>query len=163
VIRKDALQAIAWTRRFGNFKTSCNSDERSVERSARSGVVQPVMRSLRLNHGRLPTTIQNKTRETVRAERTEGSGGEHGRPTIITENRKAARKHPVTEQCEVAVLTSVYTFNNEPNGWDRRPRLRGIAGDPSQADRLKFNYYFTVNIRTNTIITMTAISHCLRG
>src|SRR5690606_23191807 len=42
------------------------------------------MRSLRRNHGR-PLCLQcrMKTRETVRAERTGGSGVEHGRPTAI--------------------------------------------------------------------------------
>jgi len=41
----------------------------------------------------------------VRAER---SGVEHGRPLEVEpSHRAAARKHPVTEQSEVAVLTSV--------------------------------------------------------
>ena len=72
---------------------SCNSDERSVQRSARSGMVQPVMRSLRRNHGRPRiNSTERKIRETVRAERSGGSGAEHGRPTAMrrTKNQRGA-------------------------------------------------------------------------
>jgi hypothetical protein len=82
-----------------------NSNELSVKQSARSGVVQPVMRSLRRNHGRLlANNPERETRETVRAER---SGSEHGRPTIITKNRGTAMTYLVTERGEVVVLKSL--------------------------------------------------------
>ena len=49
-------------------RSSTNSDERSVKRSARSGSGQPVMRSLRRNHGRhYPTSPGREIRETVRS------------------------------------------------------------------------------------------------
>jgi len=48
------LRALTWENGTGRrVYIPVNSDERSVERSARSGMVQPVMRSLRRNHGRL--------------------------------------------------------------------------------------------------------------
>jgi len=45
-----------------------SSDERSVQRSVRSEIEQPVMRSLRRNHGRLTASSPGREiRETVRS------------------------------------------------------------------------------------------------
>jgi hypothetical protein len=55
-----------------------------VKRSARSELVQPMMRSLRRNHGRPRTNRpRREIRDTVRAERTGESGAEHGRLSAI--------------------------------------------------------------------------------
>ena len=54
--------------RVMDHKIAANSDERSVERSVRSGTVQPVMRSLRRYHGRLiASSPRGEIRETVRS------------------------------------------------------------------------------------------------
>ena len=60
--------------------------------------MQPVMRSLRRNHGRPRiNSVGRDTRETVRAERTGGSGAEHGRPSAISREPGTSEEPPVTE------------------------------------------------------------------
>jgi len=60
--------------------------------------VQPVMRSLRRNHGRLhANSLVRETRETVRAEQTKGSEAEHGRPSTISREPGTSEEPPVTE------------------------------------------------------------------
>jgi len=100
VIMMDALRVMTSSgEHFGVYPCdSCNSDERSVQRSARSGIVQPVMRSLRRNHGRpCLNSTGRKIRETVRAERTGGSGAEHGRLSPIPREPGTSEEPPVTE------------------------------------------------------------------
>lgn len=80
-----------------------------MQRSARSGTVQPVMRSLRRNHGRRHANIQDeKTRETVRAELPGGapdgrrSGRKEAEPSTVDRQQSprepgTSEKPPVTE------------------------------------------------------------------
>jgi len=97
--------------------------------------MQPVMRSLRRNHGRPRITLQDERNQGDGASGTEWrrarSNGSNPR------NRGAARKHPVTEQCEVAVLTSVCPSDSEPNVRDERARLAGTKGDLLQVGHQK--------------------------
>ena len=100
-------------------------------------MVQPVMRSLRRNHGRPRiNSVGRDTRETVRAERTGGSGAEHGRPSTIPETDKTARRPPVTEGISPKSRGDERTEIPEtPSGWEDGPgygslkaSCRGPAG-----------------------------------
>ena len=94
--------------------------------------MQPVMRSLRRNHWRLLANNPGReTKETVRAERREPS-------TVDRQQSKKPRSNedaPGYRAVRGRGADERLPFTNEPNGRDRRPRLRGTAGDPSQADR----------------------------
>jgi len=82
------------------------SDERSAtavreERIQKAGGEEPATKA----RASIAPNPRKEIRETVRAKR---SGDEHGRPSdSMPLHTSAARKHPFTEQSEVAVLTSV--------------------------------------------------------
>ena len=96
-------------------RVPCNSDERSVQRSAMSGVGQPVMRSLRRNHGRqCPTSPGREIRETVRAKRTGGSGVEHGRPSAVSRKPLTSGAEAATERSEGVAGAERYQGPGQP-------------------------------------------------
>jgi hypothetical protein len=65
-----------------------------VEREGAAGDEEPATKS---RASSLPTVQEEKIRETVRAERTIGSGVEHGRPSAISREPGTSEEPPVNE------------------------------------------------------------------
>jgi hypothetical protein len=135
---RDALRAKTFSGAFWGYQSvSCNSDKRSMQWSARSGMVQPVRRSLRRNHGRRQCQQYKMKRSKRRCKR---NGPEGVEPSTVDcqqspENRGPARSpRSLRASARSRGATSGQKARNTE--WvGRRPRLRLAGCELSRAVR----------------------------